>query len=82
MSFSDDVKVYCRTDEDVTDFVEAAECYLEGAGIEKDETNMLYGLAVKMLVTHWYDNRELVGKVDKIAFGLDGIILQLQNQVT
>jgi len=81
MALADDVKTYCRTDEDVTAFVNAAESYLTNAGITADESNALYGLAVKMLVSHWYDNREPVGNTTKLEYGLAGIISQLQNQV-
>lgn len=81
MALLDSVKLYCRTDEDVQPLIDAAEGYLTGAGITKSETMPLYILAVEMLVVHWYYNREPVGKADKIAFGLEGIILQLQNTV-
>lgn len=80
MAFADDVKAYCRVDEDVTPFVDAAESYLTNAGITKDEVSALYGLAVKMLVSFWYDNRLPAGKMEMQPYGLAGIILQLQNQ--
>jgi hypothetical protein len=35
-------------------------------------------LAQLMLISHWYENREPEGKADKLAYGLSGIILQLQ----
>lgn len=80
MAFADDVKSYCRTDEDITAFVSAAESYLTNAGVSVNESDALYGLAVKMLVSHWYDNREPVGNASKMEYGLAGIIAQLQNQ--
>ena len=55
----------------------AAEEYLLNAGVRKDYTKFLYSLAVKMLVGHWYENRSVVGKADKLAFSLDTMILQL-----
>lgn len=80
MAFADDVKSYCHAEEDVTAFVNAAESYLKNAGIAINESDALYGLAVKMLVSHWYDNREPVGTASKMEYGLAGIIAQLQNQ--
>ena len=44
-------------------------------------TKELYKLAIKILISHWYENRavETAGKnVSKIAFGLDTIIVQLK----
>lgn len=58
-----------------------AEEYLTNAGINKDYSKGLYKLAIKMLISQWYENRvvETVGKnVSKISFGLDTIILQLK----
>lgn len=59
----------------------AAEEYMTNAGINKDYSKELYKLAVKILVSHWYDNRnvENIGKnISKISFGLDTIITQLK----
>lgn len=56
----------------------ASEEYLLNAGITKDYSKKLYKLAIKLLVGHWYENRNIVGKADKIAFSLDSIILQLK----
>ena len=59
----------------------SAEEYLNNAGIKKDYTKELYKLAIKILVSHWYENRavETIGKnVSKIAFGLDTILIQLK----
>lgn len=59
----------------------AAEEYLNGAGIKKDYSKELYKLAIEILVSHWYENRavETIGKnVNKIAFGLDTILIQLK----
>lgn len=79
----DEVKEYLRvdgTDEDpeIQGLINAAEAYLTNAGVIKDETNELYKLAVKMLVVNWYENRQPIGKADKLAFGLDSIITQLK----
>jgi len=80
MALADDVKEYCGTDDDVSGYIAAAETYLSNAGITKAESDALYALAVKMLVSTWYDNRT-TDPSDKAApqpFGLSGIILQLQ----
>lgn len=79
----DDIKLYLRvdgTEEDtqIQSLIDAAEAYLTNAGCTKNETNTLYALAVEMLVSHWYENRQPIGKADKLAFGLDAIITQLQ----
>lgn len=59
----------------------AAEEYMSNAGVIKNYSKELYKLAIKMLVSHWYENREveMIGKnVSKIAFGIDTIIIQLK----
>jgi uncharacterized phage protein (predicted DNA packaging) len=68
------------TDEDtlITSLQAAAEEYMKNAGVIKDYTKFLYALAIKMLVGHWYENRSVVGKADKLAFSLDSMIIQLK----
>lgn len=59
----------------------SAEEYLTNAGIKKDYSKELYKLAIKILVSHYYENRavETIGKnVSKIAYGLDTILIQLK----
>lgn len=79
---TEQVKEYCRIDseENIQPLIDAAKAYLTNAGIPEDENEALYVLAVQMLVAHWYDNRQVVGNEKKLAFGLNGIILQLQNR--
>lgn len=77
------IKEYLKidsNDEDVTvqALITSAELYLKNAGVLEDYQNELYGLAIKMLVLHWYENREIVGNAKKMAFSLDNIITQLQ----
>jgi len=86
MALIDDVISYARIYEDKTvvqPLFDAAEAYLTNVMEEKDnaknETNPLFCLSVKILVSHWYDNREPVGKADKLSYGLEAIITQLQN---
>lgn len=78
----EEIKNYMRIDEDYDDnlinsLIEAANLYMINAGVKKFE-NDLYKLAIKMLVLHWYDNREVIGEAKKLAFSLDNIITQLQ----
>ena len=47
------------------------------AGVKNFE-NDLYKLAIKMLVLHWYENREVIGNANKLSFSLDNIITQLK----
>lgn len=77
-----EIKEYLRIDTDLDDgllnsLVIAAKEYLKNAGVAKTE-GPLYDLAVKLLVAHWYENREVVGKADKLAFSLEAIITQLK----
>lgn len=79
----DDVKNYIRVadneeDLQVSSLIESAQAYLTNAGVNQAESNPLYALAVKMLVSHWYDNREPVGMATKLAYGLGDIITQLK----
>lgn len=77
------IKEYLKidsNDEDITvqALITSAELYLKNAGVLEDYQNELYGLAIKMLVLHWYENREIIGNAQKMAFSLDNIITQLQ----
>lgn len=82
----EDLKLFLRIDDYEEDTLIGAlqigaEEYLTNAGIKKDYTKELYKLAIKILVSHWYENRsvETIGKnVSKIAFGLDTILIQLK----
>ena len=82
----DDLKLFLRIDDYEEDNLIqglqlSAEEYLTNIGIKKDYSKELYKLAIKILVSHWYESRsvETVGKnVSKIAFGLDTIIIQLK----
>ena len=82
----EELKLFLRTDDYEEDNLVqvlqlSAEEYLTNAGITKDYSKELYKLAIKILVSHWYENRsvETIGKnVSKIAFGLDTILIQLK----
>lgn len=78
-----EIKGYLRLDDTSEDWLieglqSTGEKYLENAGIKKDYKNPLYKLAINLLVSHWYENREPTGKADRLAFSLDNIILQLK----
>ena len=79
------VKLFLRIDNDEEDdflqgLLRASELYLENAGCKKNYDNELYSLAVKLLVSHWYENREAVatnGEVgERIALGVRSLCLQ------
>lgn len=77
-----EIKEYMRLDEDYDDLliqtlITSAETYLLNAGVRENYENNLYGLAIKMLVLHWYENREVIGEAKKLSFSLDSIITQL-----
>ena len=78
----EEIKNYMRIDEDYDDnlinsLIESANIYMVNAGVKNFE-NDLYKLAVKMLVLHWYENREVIGEARKLSFSLDNIITQLK----
>lgn len=78
----DDIKLFLKIDgiDDDTliqGLLLAAELYIVNAGVTKSNTE-LYSLAIKLLVGHWYENRSVIGKTDKLAFSLDHIITQLK----
>lgn len=79
------VKEYLRIDGDYDDpmlslLIDSAKEYLSNAGVKEQENN-LYKLAITMLVTHWYENRnqETDARTKKVLdLGLQTIILQLK----
>lgn len=83
----DEIKMFLRIDEDTEDelltgLMLAAEEYLLGAGIEKDYTKEVYKLTVKMLITNWYENRNMTDKkLQEIPYGIKSLIVQQQYKV-
>ncbi len=80
----EELKKYLKIENDEDDtLIEtlqvAGEEYLANAGIKKSYSKKLYTLAVKLLVTHWYQNRMIQGdkSTSKLSFSLDAIIMQL-----
>ncbi len=79
-----DIKVFLRIDHDEEDeliqsLIKSGEEYLENAGCKTNYDSELYNLAVKMLISHWYENRGLIGSVDFIKYSLESIIYQLRE---
>lgn len=83
------VKEYLRIDGDYDNkllglLIDSAKEYLKNAGVQEqndDKSSNLYKLAITMLVTHWYENRnqETDARTKKVLdLGLQTIILQLK----
>lgn len=77
-------KEYLRIDGDHDDnmlglLINSAKQYMKNAGVKEQESE-LYNLAIMMLVTNWYENREQVttSLPKAITLGLQSIILQLK----
>lgn len=66
--FLSEIKNFLRLDEDFYDddillesLRQAASIYVENAtGKSYDESNELYNLLIKLLINHWYENREAI----------------------
>ncbi|PHG55647.1 head-tail connector protein [Bacillus toyonensis] len=80
----EEAKKYLRVDGDeeddlITSFVEAAEIYIKNATSKHvDVKSELAKLAARILIAHWHENREAVGKAEQLAFSLQSILVQLQ----
>lgn len=83
----EEAKEWLRVDGSDEDFtvqmlVTAAETYLHNAAEATfDETNKLAKLYCLVLVTDWYENRDLIGEraSEKVRFSLQSIMAQLQH---
>ena len=80
-----EIKLFLRvdgTDEDdlISGLQRAAEIYLTNTGVTQDYNNELYKIAIKLLIKHWYDNRETFVdfKTTKLDFSLESIIFSLK----
>ena len=79
-----ELKLYLRVENDADDvFIatlrQAAVEYLTNAGVIQTD-DALYALAVKLLVAHWYENRQavIIGQVSKqLEYSLQAILAQL-----
>lgn len=80
----DEIKIFLRIDDETEDnllnaLMLAAEEYLLGAGIEKDYSKEIYKLTVKMLISNWYENRNMTDKkLQEIPYGIKSLIIQQQ----
>ncbi len=80
----EEAKKYLRVDGDeeddlITSFVIAAEIYIKNATSKNvDLKSELAKLAARILISHWHENREVVGKAEQLAFSLQSILVQLQ----
>lgn len=69
------------TDEDLQLYMEAAQDWLENAGVERMSGSALYKLAVYMLATHWLDNRGVIAydKTEHTPLSVMSIMHQLRS---
>ncbi|MGG5736733.1 head-tail connector protein [Bacillus cereus group sp. IBL03679] len=80
----EEAKEYLRVDGDeeeslISSFITAAEIYIKNATSKNvDLKSELAKLAARILISHWYENREAVGKAEQLAFSLQSILVQLQ----
>ncbi|MET3507038.1 head-tail connector protein [Halalkalibacter oceani] len=79
-------KIYLRIDGAEDDqtlgfLLDAAKEYLVDAGVKEQPESKTYQLAVLLLVSHWYENRQavVVGQTSKqLENSLQSLILQLK----
>ncbi|MGX7745690.1 head-tail connector protein [Rhodopseudomonas parapalustris] len=72
---------YTDEDTDITALISAAEGYLKNAGCVLNIGDEVAKLAIKMLVVHWYENRDsvLIGSISKsMEYSLQSIVTQLK----
>jgi len=71
---------YTDEDTDIQSLIDTAEKYLLNAGCTLKSDDPTAKLAEKMLVNHWYNNREPTENANKLlSYGLPSLIIQLQN---
>lgn len=78
-----EVKDFLRLDLDYDDkelssLIIASDSYLKNAGCIINYDNTLYVLAIKMLSSHWYENKSVIGSDEKMTYSLQHIIMQLK----
>lgn len=80
-----EVKDFLRVDGNDDDFLidslmATAEIYIRNATRpDVDTESELYNTASKILISHWYENREPIGKTSTIAFSLESMLIQLAH---
>lgn len=86
----EEIKSYLRVDDtDDDDLIQelqtAAEEYMANAGVAKEYDRAVYKFAIKLLVSHWYDNRGPVnvGSISKsLEYSLASLPAQLKYTQT
>jgi len=81
-----EVKDYLRIEQDFTEedtllssLLLASQNYILNATHKNaDKTDELFKLSQMLLIGHWYENREVVGKADQLAFSLQSILQQIK----
>ncbi|MED5017926.1 head-tail connector protein [Paenibacillus chibensis] len=81
------VKDYLRVDYEDDDllingFISAAKQYLRNAGVADQEESDLYNTVILMLVSLFYENREVTDKDIKIPTVINTLIVQLSVKRT
>ena len=84
----DEVKVYLKLDDDLTEddelitgLIDAAKTYIEDSTGKSYQDTQLYNLAVKMIVAHWYENRQVISNktvVNELPQSFFSIVAQIQ----
>ncbi|MFY0167302.1 head-tail connector protein [Bacillus anthracis] len=80
----EEAKGYLRVDGNEEDtliesLIIAAEIYIKNATSKNvNLKSELAKLAARILIAHWHENREAVGKAEQLAFSLQSILVQLQ----
>jgi uncharacterized phage protein (predicted DNA packaging) len=71
---------FIEEDSVINMLITAAESYLFNAtGIQFDATSSLAKLFCLVLITDWYENRDMIGKAsDTVRLTIDSILIQLQ----
>ena len=83
-----EVKVYLKLDDDLTEddevitgLIDAAKTYIEDSTGKSYQDTQLYNLAVKMIVAHWYENRQVISNktvVNELPQSFFAIVAQIQ----
>lgn len=82
-----EVKEFLRIEQDFTEedtlinmLITASESFLYNAtGVQFDNTNTLAKLFCLVLITNWYENRDMIGKAsDTVRTTIDSILAQLK----
>lgn len=79
-----EIKDFLRVDYDeddilITTLKLTAETYIKNSSSKiSSYENALYKLAILMLIGHWYENREVIGTDEKLAYSLQCLLMQLR----